>query len=79
MLFVQKRTHEADDDMRAMTVKLIDRALALGGSYYLPYRLHATADQLRSAYPRLDDFIAAKRKFDPKIRFRNAFWDTYLA
>jgi FAD/FMN-containing dehydrogenase len=79
MLFVQKRTNEADDDMRVMTVKLIDRALALGGSYYLPYRLHATADQLRSAYPRLDDFIAAKRRFDPKIRFRNALWDTYLA
>ena len=52
MLFVQKRTAEADDDMRAMTVKLIDRTLAIGGSYYLPYRLHATREQLRAAYPR---------------------------
>lgn len=79
MLFVQKRTAEADDDMRAMTVKLIDRVLALGGSYYLPYRLHATREQMRIAYPRVDEFAAAKRRYDPQLRFRNALWDTYLA
>jgi FAD/FMN-containing dehydrogenase len=79
MLFVQKRTAEDDDDMRAMTVKLIDRVAALGGSYYLPYRLHATREQMRSAYPRLEEFIAAKRRIDPQLRFRNALWDTYLA
>jgi FAD/FMN-containing dehydrogenase len=79
MLFVQKRTAEADDDMRAMTVKLIERTLALGGSYYLPYRLHATREQMRSAYPRLEEFIATKRRYDPQLRFRHALWDTYLA
>ncbi len=79
MLFVQQRTPEADDDMRAMTVKLIDRVLALGGSYYLPYRLHASREQMRLAYPRLDEFVAAKRRYDPQLRFRNALWDTYLA
>ncbi|MEA2837477.1 MAG: hypothetical protein QOD89_2027 [Bradyrhizobium sp.] len=79
MLFVQKRTAEADGDMRAMTVKLIERTLALGGSYYLPYRLHATREQMRAAYPHLGEFIAAKRRYDPQLRFRNALWDTYLA
>jgi FAD/FMN-containing dehydrogenase len=79
MLFVQKRTAEADDDMRAMTVKLIDRTLAIGGSYYLPYRLHATREQLRVAYPRVDEFVAAKRRYDPQLRFRNALWDSYFA
>jgi FAD/FMN-containing dehydrogenase len=79
MLFVQKRTAEADGDMRAMTVKLIDRVAALGGSYYLPYRLHATREQLRAAYPRLDEFVATKRRYDPQLRFRNALWDRYLA
>jgi FAD/FMN-containing dehydrogenase len=79
MLFVQKRTTEADDDMRAMTVKLIDRTLAIGGSYYLPYRLHATREQLRAAYPRLDEFVTAKRRTDPQLRFRNALWDSYFA
>jgi FAD/FMN-containing dehydrogenase len=79
MLFVQKQTPDADADMRAMTVKLIDRAIALGGSFYLPYRLHATHEQMRAAYPRLDEFAAAKRRYDPQLRFRNALWDTYLA
>jgi FAD/FMN-containing dehydrogenase len=79
LLFVQKRTAEADDDMRAMTVKLIDRTLALGGSYYLPYRLHATREQLRGAYPRVDEFVTAKRRYDPQLRFRNALWDRYFA
>ncbi|HEV7599564.1 MAG TPA: hypothetical protein VGO49_04825 [Bradyrhizobium sp.] len=79
MLFVQKRTTEADADMWAMTIRLIDRVAALGGSYYLPYRLHATREQMRFAYPRLDEFIAAKRHYDPQLRFRNALWDAYLA
>jgi hypothetical protein len=79
MLFVQKRTTEADGDMRAMTVKPIDRTLALDGSYYLPYRLHATRGQLRAAYPRLDEFVTAKRRTDPQLRFRNALWDSYFA
>jgi len=79
MLFVQQRSREADDDMRAMTIKLIDRVLMLGGSYYLPYRLHASREQMRLAYPRLDEFVAAKRRYDPQLRFRNALWDAYLA
>jgi FAD/FMN-containing dehydrogenase len=79
MLFVQNRTTEAGADMQAMTEQLIDRVLALGGSYYLPYRLHARKDQLQAAYPRLDEFVAAKRRIDPQLRFRNAFWDRYFA
>jgi hypothetical protein len=47
--------------------------------YYLPYRLHATREQLRAAYPRVDAFVAAKRRYDPQLRFRNALWDSYFA
>jgi hypothetical protein len=43
------------------------------------YRLHASRAQMRLAYLRLDEFIAAKRHFDPQLRFSNALWDTYLA
>ncbi len=28
--------------MKALTQTLIDKAMLLGGTYYLPYRLHAT-------------------------------------
>ena len=35
-----------------MTERLIDAVLALGGSFYLPYRLHARPEQFGAAYPR---------------------------
>ena len=50
--------------MAALTERLIGAVLAIGGSFYLPYRLHARGDQLRKAYPRLDGFIAGKREYD---------------
>lgn len=75
MLFTQLMTPEAERDMRSMTEGLIDSALDCGGSFYLPYRLHARRDQVRRAYPRLDEFIARKRHYDPQNRFRNMMWD----
>jgi FAD/FMN-containing dehydrogenase len=71
-------TAEGEEGMRAMTEALIDRVLALGGSYYLPYRLHARGDQLRKAYPRVDEFVAKKRSYDPRLRFRNMMWEKYF-
>ncbi len=44
---------------------MIDAALISGGRFYLPYRLHATAVQLRAAYPQIDAFFERKRKYDP--------------
>jgi FAD/FMN-containing dehydrogenase len=40
-------------------------ALQFGGSFYLTYGLHATAEQLRAAYPRIDEFVVAKQRLDP--------------
>lgn len=79
MLFPQLMTAEAEEAMRAMTERLIDQVLAIGGSYYLPYRLHARTDQLRAAYPRIDEFIAKKRSYDPQLRFQNTMWQKYFA
>jgi FAD/FMN-containing dehydrogenase len=62
--------HDADV-YAAMTRQLVDAALACGGSYYLPYRLDAAPDQLRRAYPMLDQFIRAKDAEDPHHIFRN--------
>ncbi len=47
MLFNQPRTVAGDSGMQTLTHELIDAALAAGGRYYLPYRLHATPDQFR--------------------------------
>jgi FAD/FMN-containing dehydrogenase len=78
MLFNYAARQAADAEMQRMTEQLIDAVLALGGSFYLPYRLHARADQIRAAYPRLDEFLAKKRQYDPDLRFRNLMWDKYF-
>jgi FAD/FMN-containing dehydrogenase len=78
MSFSQERTMRADDNARAMTQNLIDAALKLGGSYYLPYRLHARPEQFRAAYPRAAEFAERKRHYDPQLRFRNSLWDAYF-
>jgi FAD/FMN-containing dehydrogenase len=57
--------------------ELIDKALELGGTYYLPYRQHATADQFKRAYPMALDFFALKRKYDPGEVFQNHFYSNY--
>jgi FAD/FMN-containing dehydrogenase len=77
MLFVQERTPAGEQRMQAVTRDLIDAAIAHGGSYYLPYRLHATPAQFHQAYPRARAFFTAKRKYDPGELFQNQFYVKY--
>lgn len=77
MLFHQQRTPEGEAKMQVMTQKLIEAALAVGGRYYLPYRLHATPEQFRRAYPQAAKFFALKRKYDPDGIFQNYFYLKY--
>ena len=70
----------SEDAQRAVSVwtrELIEAALDVGGSYYLPYQLHATTDQFLRAYPRAHEFFALKQRLDPTNKFRNALWDKY--
>ena len=69
-----------DTDRKAVGVwtrELIDAALSLGGTYYLPYQIHATENQFRAAYPDADKFFTLKRRLDPNNKFRNKLWDAY--
>jgi FAD/FMN-containing dehydrogenase len=78
MSFTQEKSQRAENDMAAMTRALIERVLDIGGSYYLPYRLHATREQALRAYPRLAEFARRKREADPEGRFSNALWERYM-
>ena len=71
------RTTEADTQMEAPTRELIDAALALEGTYYLPYRLHATPAQFLKAYPGAARFFERKRHHDPDGLFQNRFSERY--
>ncbi len=78
MSFTQEMTARAEADHARMTRALIDRIIGIGGTYYLPYRPHATLDQFTRAYPRAAEFAAAKRALDPQLTLRNNLWDAYL-
>lgn len=77
LFFEMPRTEAADSAMARLTQELVAIALDEGGSYYLPYRLHATKAQFRRAYPMADAFFAAKRRYDPNGVFQNQFYRMY--
>ena len=79
LLFSQEMTARAEADMVRMTGAMIEAVIGIGGSYYLPYRLHASVDQFARSYGRAAEFVALKRRVDPGLRLRNALWDTYMA
>ncbi|MEU4625140.1 FAD-binding oxidoreductase [Actinoplanes sp. NPDC023801] len=79
MSFRQERTARGDGRMRDAARALIDAAISVGGTFYLPYRLHATGDQLRRGHPMWDAAMAAKVRLDPHRVLRNTLFDTYAA
>lgn len=75
--YKQETTPEAKAAVGVWTRELIDAALSEGGSYYLPYQLHATEEQFHKAYPRAKEVFDLKRKVDPDNKFTNKFWEKY--
>jgi len=56
--YKQGTNDSAKNHVGVWTRELIDAALDLGGSYYLPYQLHASIEQFLRAYPRAPEFLA---------------------
>lgn len=77
MLFDYPADQDSDARMQDFTREMIDAALACGGTYYLPYRLHATEEQFVAAYPMAKEFFARKAEYDPQFLFQNRFFSTY--
>jgi decaprenylphospho-beta-D-ribofuranose 2-oxidase len=59
------------------TRELVQAAIENGGTFYLPYQLYPTGDQVRAAYPMLDSFFAKKRDYDPDDIFDSGFYEYY--
>jgi FAD/FMN-containing dehydrogenase len=57
--------------------RLIDMAIARGGSYYLTYHRFARRDQVESCYPQFAQFLAMKRRYDPDDRFQSDWYRHY--
>jgi FAD/FMN-containing dehydrogenase len=57
--------------------RLIDSALAYGGSYYLTYHRWATKEQVQAAYPQFIAFLREKLRCDPEERFQSDWYRHY--
>jgi FAD/FMN-containing dehydrogenase/SAM-dependent methyltransferase len=78
VLYYKQRTRSsARERVAVWTRELIDAVIGCGGTYYLPYQLHATHEQFHRAYPRAAQLIALKKELDPEYRLRGALWDKY--
>jgi len=78
VLYYKQRTrNNARERVAVWTRELIDAVIACGGTYYLPYQLHATQEQFRRAYPHAAQLFALKQALDPGYRLRGALWDKY--
>lgn len=73
-LFSQKQEFADEANMREFTQKVVSEVLEMEGSFYLPYRLHFTRQQLFKAYPEIIDWINFKRKWDPNQIFDSDFF-----
>lgn len=78
MFFRGPKTVAFERELRTTVLKITDRALALGGSYYLPYRAYQTKQQFGSAYPQRQQFTALIRRYNPQGIFMNQFYKNYL-
>ena len=77
LYFNQKLDERSAETLRKTTVDLIDVAESLRGTYYLPYQLYYSSEQLRKAYPEIGGFFAAKKEYDPAELFTNTFYEKY--
>jgi FAD/FMN-containing dehydrogenase len=74
VLYLSQEVSDAgNEDMASLTRVLVATSLELDGTFYLPYQQHYTREQVAQAYPRLDEFFAVKRRYDPGMRFQNSF------
>ncbi len=77
LYFNQKFNDTESKILEKTTSDLIDVATNLGGTFYLPYQLYYSKEQLRRAHPEIDDFFLAKKKYDPSALFSNTFYQKY--
>jgi hypothetical protein len=60
-----------------MASRLIELAHGMKGTFYLPYRNFATAEQVKRCYPEFSEFLAQKKKFDPNEILISGFYKKY--
>lgn len=76
-LFNQKKNKQQELEMKKLTIQLVEIAIRMEGTYYLPYRLHIDKKTFDKSYPQGAEFFRLKLKYDPDEVFKNKFYDQY--
>lgn len=76
--FNDTRRPSGEYRVRELSMRLIERAIVLGGSMFMPYRRHASQLQITKAYGNLAGFHRLKRRFDPDERLQSNLYRAYF-
>jgi FAD/FMN-containing dehydrogenase len=71
-------TREKIEHSKTAFRRLIDLAIARGGSYFLTYHRWARRDQVEACYPQFREFLHRKRERDPDVVFRSDWYDHHV-
>ena len=74
--YKQRLSPNAQRHVAQWTRSMIELALLHGGTYYLPYQLHATQSQFQRAYPNWEKFKKLRRDIGAS-RLTNVMWSQY--
>ncbi|MGE0010185.1 MAG: hypothetical protein AB7F19_06645 [Candidatus Babeliales bacterium] len=77
VFFNQPMTEDANTTTKLWTQQLINTAISLNGTYYLPIQLHADAKHIQAAYPSLHKLLNLRKQHDPHELFTNYFYEKY--
>jgi FAD/FMN-containing dehydrogenase len=77
LYFNVKFNERENETLKKTTADLIDVTQRAGGTFYLPYQLFYSREQLQKSYPNVDEFFAMKKKYDPIGLFANKFYEKY--
>lgn len=56
---------------------LCEASAELGGSFFLTYHRYASPQTVERCHPRIREFFALKRKYDPELRFQSDWYQHY--
>jgi FAD/FMN-containing dehydrogenase len=78
VLYFNHRLSVAEQEkLTAVTQRLIHASQDLGGTFYLPYQLVYSPEDLQKSYPGIGAFMQAKREQDPEELFSNKWYEKY--
>lgn len=75
VFYYRLRKDRGDEELSKVHNRLAEKALELGGTFYLAYRPCYSQEQLHRSYPSWNNFKELKRSRDPNSRFRNLWWE----